>query len=83
MPAGRANRQLQILTCKVRASRTMGCLCKIQKPSPTESPLLFELDPKPAEEILTGLGGLPLVVQTFRSLGLPSSVKQHLVVKER
>jgi hypothetical protein len=56
---------------------------KIEKPSPTESPLLFELDPKPAEEMLTALGGLPLVVQAFRSLGLPSSVKQHVAVKER
>jgi len=56
---------------------------KIEKPSPTESPLLFEFDPQPAEEMLTALGGLPLVVQAFRSLGLPGSVKQHLVVKER
>ncbi len=56
---------------------------KIEKPSPTEAPLLFEFDPKPAEEMLTALGGLPLVVQAFRSLGLPGSVKQHLVVKER
>jgi hypothetical protein len=56
---------------------------KIEKPSPTEAPLLFEFDPKPAEEVLTALGGLPLVVQAFRSLGLPGSVKQHLVVKER
>src|SRR5215470_13818348 len=56
---------------------------KIEKPSPTESPLLFELDPKPAEERLTSWGGIPLVVQAFRSLGLPGSVKQHVVVKER
>ncbi len=56
---------------------------KIEKPSPTEAPLLFEFDPKPAEEMLTALGGLPLVVQAFRSLGLPGSVKQPLVVKER
>jgi hypothetical protein len=56
---------------------------KMEKPSPTESPLLFELDPKPAEEMLTALGGIPLVVQAFRSLGLPGSVKQHVVVKER
>jgi hypothetical protein len=39
---------------------------KIEKPSPTEAPLLFEFDPKPAEEVLTALGGLPLVVQAFR-----------------
>src|SRR6266849_5495418 len=61
----------------------MACMRKIEKPSPTESPLLFELDPKPAEEVLTALGGLPLVVQAFRSLGLPGSVKQHVAVKER
>ena len=36
---------------------------KIEKSSPTESPLLFELDPKPAEEMLTSWGGIPLVVQ--------------------
>ena len=54
---------------------------KIEKPSPTESSLLFELDPQPAEEMLTALGGLPLVVQAFRSLGLPGSVKQHVVGK--
>jgi hypothetical protein len=56
---------------------------RIEKPSPTESPLLFELDPQPCEEVLTGLAGIPLVVQAFRSLGLPGSVKQHVAVKER
>lgn len=56
---------------------------KIEKSSPTESPLLFELDAKPAEEVLTSWGGIPLVVQAFRSLGLPGSVQQHLAVKER
>lgn len=33
--------------------------------------------------MLTALGGIPLVVQAFRSLGLPGSVKQHVEVKER
>ena len=61
----------------------MAGMRKMQKPSPTESPLLFEFDPKPPEETLTALGGLPLVVQAFRSLGSPGSVKQHLIVKER
>jgi hypothetical protein len=58
-PAGCANRRLRILTCKVRPSHTMACMRKLEKPSPTESPLLFEFDPKPAEEMLTALGGLP------------------------
>jgi len=56
---------------------------KPTKPSPTESALPFELDPEPTEETLTALGGIPLVVQAFRSLGLPQSVKEHVRVKER
>ena len=56
---------------------------KIPKPSPTASPLLFELDPEPLEETLTALGGIPLVVQAFRSLGLPQSIQEHVRVKQR
>ena len=81
-PLGCANRRQRILG-KVRPSRTMACMRKIEKPSPTESPLLFEFDSQPAEEMLTALRGLPLVVRAFRSMGLPGSVKQHLAVKER
>jgi hypothetical protein len=55
---------------------------KEPKSSPTESPLLFEIDPEPLEETLTALGGIPLVVQAFRSLGLPQSVKDQVGVKE-
>ncbi len=53
------------------------------KPSPTESPLLFEIDPEPLPEAVTAMGGVPLVVQAFRSLGLPGSVQQHVHIKER
>ncbi|HUY12248.1 MAG TPA: IS1380 family transposase [Terriglobia bacterium] len=56
---------------------------KEPKLSPTESPMLFEVDPEPAPEVLTALGGIPLVVQAFRSLGVPGSVKQHVKIKER
>jgi hypothetical protein len=56
---------------------------KEPKPSSTESPLLFEVDPKPLEETLTALEGTPLVVQAFRSLGSPESVRQQVCVKER
>ncbi len=56
---------------------------KVEKPSPTEAPLLFEVDPEPAEETLTALGGVPLLVQAFRSLGLPGSVKRQVAIKER
>jgi len=32
-----------------------------EKLSPTERPMLFEIDPEPVEEALTALGGLPLL----------------------
>ena len=48
---------------------------KIAQPSPTESPLLFEVDPEPASEVLTAVGGIPLLVQAFGSLEVPGSVK--------
>jgi hypothetical protein len=51
--------------------------------SPTESPLLFKVDPQPLEEALTALGGIPLVVQAFRSLRLPESVGEHVRIKQR
>lgn len=53
------------------------------KPSPTESSLLFEADPRPVEETLTALGGIPLVFEAFRSLGLPRSVREQVRLKER
>ena len=56
---------------------------KARKPSPTESPLLFEIDPEPLAEKLTALGGVPLLVQTFRSLGLPARVREHMRIKQR
>src|ERR1017187_7286206 len=56
---------------------------KIPKPSPTASPLLFELDPEPLEGSLTAVGEIPLVVQAFRSLGLPRSIQEHVRVKQR
>ena len=56
---------------------------KLTKASPTASPLRFELDPEPLQETLTALGGIPLVVQAFRSLGLPRSIQEHVRVKQR
>jgi hypothetical protein len=54
-----------------------------RKPSPAESPLLFEIDDEPLQETLTAWGGVPLVVQAFRSLGVPASVRQHVQIKQR
>ncbi|MHB8301329.1 MAG: hypothetical protein ACYDC6_00630 [Acidobacteriaceae bacterium] len=47
-----------------------------RKPSPTESPLLFEIDDEPLQETLTAWGGVPLVVQAFRSLGVLTALKR-------
>jgi hypothetical protein len=58
-------------------------LNKTRRRSPTENPLPFQLDPEPATETLTSYGGVPLVVQAFRSLGLPQTIKQHVRIKER
>ena len=58
-------------------------MIKPKKPSPTESPLLFEIDPEPLAETLTAWGGIPLAVQAFRSLGVPASVQRHVAIKQR
>ena len=56
---------------------------KVRKPSPTESPPLFEIDPEPVPETLTAWGGVPLLVRGFRWLGLAAQVRQHVRIKER
>jgi len=53
------------------------------KPSPAEGEFLFEIDPEPAKEAMTSWGGVPLLVRTFRSLGMSASVKQHMRIKQR
>jgi hypothetical protein len=56
---------------------------KPRKPSSTESPLFLSIDPEPIPETLTAMGGVPLLVQAFRSLGLPSRVREQVEVKQR
>jgi Transposase DDE domain group 1 len=56
---------------------------KPKRPSPTESPLLFDIDPEPLQETLTAWGGVSLAVQAFRSLGLPASIGRHVQIKQR
>lgn len=53
-------------------------------PQTMPNPLLpFQLDPEPTTDMLTAFGGLPLVAQTFCSLGLPQRVARHLHLKPR
>lgn len=54
-----------------------------EKISPTEQPLGFEYDEGHAEEQITALAGVPMLVQAFRSLAVGRSVKQHLELKQR
>ncbi len=56
---------------------------KKEKVSPTERAMLFEIDPEPVTEALTALGGLPLLAQAFRSLGVGGSVKEHVGIRQR
>ena len=51
--------------------------------SPTEQPLPFTYDDQPGEEVLTALGGVPLLLQAFRSLGVGASVKRNVAIKQR
>lgn len=57
---------------------------KKKKELPSLSPTLpFNLSSEPEPALLTALGGLPLVAQTFRTLKLHESVERHVVVKQR
>ena len=58
-------------------------MIKSPRPSPTESSLLFEIDPEPLSETLTAWGGVSLAVQAFRSLGLPASIQRHVHIRQR
>ena len=51
--------------------------------SPTKQPLGFDYDEGHAEQGLTALAGIPVLLQAFRSLDLPGSVKRHMPVKQR
>jgi hypothetical protein len=45
--------------------------------------LPFHLIQDASKILLTSFGGLPLVMETFRSLGLPQAIKKHLTVHQR
>lgn len=45
--------------------------------------LPFQLVPDNSKVIITSFGGLPLVMETFRALGLPQSIEKHLSVLQR
>ena len=51
--------------------------------TPTQQGLGFEYDEGHKEQSITALAGIPLLVQAYRSLGLPASVKRNVSVKQR
>ena len=51
--------------------------------SPTQPGLGFDYDEGHQEQSITALAGIPLLVQAFRSLGLPANVKRTVSVKQR
>lgn len=54
-----------------------------ERRSPGQQPLGFEYDEGQAEQGLTALAGIPLLVQAFRSLDLPRSVERNVSIKQR
>jgi Transposase DDE domain group 1 len=51
--------------------------------SPTQQGLGFDYEEGRTEQTITALAGIPLLVQAFRSLGLPASAKRNLSIKQR
>ena len=45
--------------------------------------LPFQLIQDTSKVLLTSFGGLPLVMETFRALGLRESIKRHLSILHR
>jgi hypothetical protein len=45
--------------------------------------LPFQLSADHSKALITSFGGLPLVMETYRALGLPQSVEKHLSILRR
>ena len=53
------------------------------RPSPTQQGLGFEYDEGHPEQRIAALAGIPVLVQAFRSSGVPASVRRNVSVKQR
>jgi hypothetical protein len=49
----------------------------------SQYPLPLQLIQETSKVLVTSFGGLPLVMETFRALGLPQSIQKHLPVLQR
>ncbi len=45
--------------------------------------LPFQLVSDPSKTLITSFGGLPLIMETFRALGLPQAIRKHFSVLQR
>ena len=45
--------------------------------------LPFQLVPDTSKTLITSFGGLPLIMETFRALGLPQAIRKHFSVLQR
>jgi len=55
----------------------------LQRRSASQQPLGFDYDEGHAQQGLTALAGIPLLLQAFRSLDLPRSVQRNVSTKQR
>jgi hypothetical protein len=55
----------------------------LQRRSASQQPLGFDYDEGHAQQGLTALAGIPLLLQAFRSLDLPRSVQRNVSLKQR
>jgi hypothetical protein len=55
----------------------------LSRRSPAEAPVLFDVDPEPAQDLITGFAGLTLGMETFRGLKRGESANRHVEIKER
>ncbi len=55
----------------------------VERLSPSQQRLGFEYEEGHAEQGLTALAGIPLLLQAFRSLDLPRSVQRNVSMKQR
>jgi hypothetical protein len=67
----------------VKDGRRINPMGESERLSPTQQALGFEYDEGHASQNITALAGIPLLIQAFRSLGLPASVKRHVSIKQR
>ena len=74
--------RLCVITRGVRSPLRMWPMT-LDRRSRTQQTLDFEYDEGHQEQSITAMAGIPLLVQAFRSLGLPASVKRNVLIKQR